>query len=267
MIEKIFVVIVAITILMVGIDRSISQMDSTPSLSNPSIAKPILPQCGKPMSSRMIPREPTLVIPLFPKKENEVEEKEECPLCREIPIIGADGEIANTIKVHLYNAHKTTFNRQDALLYFADVYKFLRIYRVDGVWYSAALAQAYTEGGAGKTGVYVNTNNLFGMRAGANWDGYVYSRSTQTVYKSYEVAKKFGAKDLFRAYGSHQQSIRDYLKLVQRDSYKSALSTKSPRAYLKELLKNGYGTSSMLNTWVTVINMFDLTSYDKNKTK
>lgn len=265
MAEKILVVMITMVILMVGIDRSISQMDPTPSLSNPSVAKPALPQQGEPMSSRIISYKPTLIAPLFVKKENKVEEKEECLLCREVSVVGVDGKTTDVIKVHLYNTHKTTFNRQDASLYFADIYRLLKIHYVDGVWCSAVLAQAYTEGGAGKTGVYTNTNNLFGMMASSTWDGYVYSRSTKIVYESYEVAKKHGAKDLFRAYGSINESIRDYLKLVQRDNYKSALSAKSPRAYLKELLKNGYGTSSMLNTWVTVINMFDLTTYDKER--
>ncbi len=261
--EKVFIIMTVMALLAVGIIHSTPMMIPTPSLSSLSVSKPTPPQHDEPMDNRILPYEPALIVQLPAKKENKIEE--DCPHCCEIPVIGIDGKMTDVIKVHLYNTHKTTFNKQDASLYFSDVYRLLKIYYVDGVWCSAVLAQAYTEGGAGKTGVYANTNNLFGMRASSTWDGYVYARSTQTVYKSYEVAKKFGAKDLFRAYGSINESIRDYLKLVQRDNYKSALSAKSPRGYLKVLLKNGYGTPSMLGVWSEVIEIFDLTTYDKEK--
>jgi hypothetical protein len=250
---------------MVGIDRSISQMDPTPSLSNPSVSKPTLPQQGEPMSIWMLPRKPTLITSLFIKEENEETEEKKCTYCYEIPVVGFDGETIGTIEVHLYNTHKTTFNKQDASLYFADVYRLLKIHHIDGIWYSAVLAQAYTEGGAGKTGVYSHTNNLFGMKASSTWGGYVYSRSTQTVYKNYEIAKKYGAKDLFRAYGTINESIKDYLRLVQREPYQKVLASKSPQSYLKTLLNNGYGTTSMLDVWMSVIDIFDLTTYDRGK--
>ena len=120
-----------------------------------------------------------------------------------------------------------------------------------------------TEGGAGKSGIYTRTNNCFGIMAGPSWEGYVYSRSHGMVFKDYSTAKRYGASGLFRVYNNIEESVADYVNLIQNGKYASALTTSNPSSYLLVLLANGYGESHMINTWTQVINKFNLTQYDR----
>jgi cell division protein FtsL len=174
---------------------------------------------------------------------------------------GATPDVITDLRVQLYNQHYPNY-KEDAWIYFNDIHNYLLKYAPDGMWLSAAMAQAYTEGGAGKSGIYTRTNNCFGMMAGPNWDGYVYARSHGLVFKDYATAKRYGASGLFRAYRNIEESVKDYVELIQNERYASALSTSTPSSYLSVLLANGYGERHMINTWTQVINKFNLTQYD-----
>ena len=169
--------------------------------------------------------------------------------------------------MHIYNSTDPTasISRTDAFLFFADILDALSATTLDTsrLPIPAILAQAYTEGGAGRYGVYRATNNLFGIRAGPAWKGAVYSRATKKTYASYSLAVSRGATNLFRAYPSIAASLDDYITLVTTSSlYASALG-KSPKKYLQALTSHGYGDTSTVSTWMQIIKLYDLTRPEK----
>lgn len=175
-----------------------------------------------------------------------------------IYVYDEDKSISDSFRVHLYNKNSDRPNREDADIFFSDILAFCRQINHEGIPLPALLAQAYTEGGGGKAGVYRSSNNLFGIRAGGNWDRLVYSRDLKRVFDSYTAAKKFKATDLFRAYASIEDSIKDYVELIQNSPlYKKALY-QSNKTYLRYLVKGGYGSSYMVNTWLDIIKIFKL---------
>ncbi len=82
--------------------------------------------------------------------------------------------------------------------------------------------------------------NLFGIKATPGWSGKV-AEVTTTEYVN-GVAEKKVAK--FRAYGSYEESFKDYAKLVgDSPRYaKARLQTSSPQAFASGLQKAGYAT-------------------------
>jgi len=185
-----------------------------------------------------------------------------------VTVVGAPASTpASTIYVHIYNATDPTasISRTDAFLFFADILDALSATTLDTsrLPIPAILAQAYTEGGAGRYGVYRATNNLFGIRAGPAWKGAVYSRATKKTYASYSLAVSRGATDLFRAYPSIAASLDDYITLVTTSPlYTSALG-KSPKKYLQALTSHGYGDTSMVSTWMQIIKLYGLNHPEK----
>ncbi len=82
--------------------------------------------------------------------------------------------------------------------------------------------------------------NLFGIKAGSGWTGKV-AQVTTTEYVNGE-AKKTVAK--FRAYGSYEESFRDYAKLINESPrYAQARQqTGSAQAFATGLQRAGYAT-------------------------
>ncbi len=108
----------------------------------------------------------------------------------------------------------------------------------------ALIAQAALETGWGqrmfKTGAGQNSNNLFGIKAQANWQGKV--AVVDTLEYRQGVAQKEKAR--FRAYESAEQSLHDYVDLIQSNPrYQAALSVASDtKAYFQRLQAAGYAT-------------------------
>lgn len=171
-------------------------------------------------------------------------------------------DIITTIEVKLYNEYQNEFNLVDGRAYIEDIVSYLRQHAPDGMFISAASAMAYTEGGAGKEGVYTYTNNCFGIRAYSSWDGYVYARSTGKVYKDFDTAVSYGASDFFRAYNSMEESVVDYIKLISGNYYGEALETNSPAEYFSYVLSKGYGEPELYEMWLGVMDIYDLAQYD-----
>ncbi|MCA0241027.1 MAG: flagellar assembly peptidoglycan hydrolase FlgJ [Proteobacteria bacterium] len=106
------------------------------------------------------------------------------------------------------------------------------------------IAQAAHETGWGRKEIKhadgTPANNLFGIKAGANWNGPV-AEVTTTEYIG-GVARKVTAK--FRAYASHAESFADYAKLI-KDSprYANVVAKGSSAAgFAQGLQKAGYAT-------------------------
>jgi flagellar rod assembly protein/muramidase FlgJ len=108
----------------------------------------------------------------------------------------------------------------------------------------ALIAQAALETGWGQkmptTSQGMLSQNLFGIKASANWQGDV--TTVDTLEYRQGVAVKEKAK--FRAYDSVEQSLHDYVDLLQQsDRYQTALQhTNSPKQYFQHLQAAGYAT-------------------------
>ena len=172
-------------------------------------------------------------------------------------------DIITTLEVKLYNDTSAGFNSIDGRAYLEDIVMYLRMYAPDNMLISAAAAMSYTEGGAGKMGVYTRTNNCFGIRAYASWDGYVYARSTGLVYKDYQTAIKYGASDFFRAYDSMEESVADYVRLMPGDYYCEVLNAVTPDEYFAYVLSKGYGEKELHSMWMYVVHLYNLSDYDE----
>ena len=171
-------------------------------------------------------------------------------------------DIITNLNIKLYNKHEEGFNKKDGREYIADIAKYLNKYAPNGMLKSVGCAMAYTEGGSGKQGVYVCSNNCFGIMATSGWNGMVYSRTTGKVYKDYSTAKKYGADGLFRAYNSMEDSVKDYVRLISGDYYCNVLNITDHREYIQYILDKGYGEPHLIDMWMSLIDMYDLKQYD-----
>lgn len=180
-----------------------------------------------------------------------------------VDIYNEYNNVIDIVYIKLYNKFAQGFNTSDAYLFFDDVFEIYKnISQNEGIPISAMLAQAYTEGGAGKTGIYTKSNNLFGITAGS-WKGYVYSRETGLCYDSVKSAMSNGCYDLFRVYTNIEESIYDYIKLITTSqNYKKGL-WKNSEEYLKNLVNYNYGEFCMLDVWIELIHNFDFSQYEK----
>ena len=213
-------------------EPEIEEEIESPEISVPDIIKPNKPQ--KPN----LPQEPK---PITPKPKP---------------------DIITDIKVKLYNNKEEGFNKVDGREYIEDIYKYVNQYAPEGMLKSVACAMAYTEGGSGKQGVYVCSNNCFGIMATSAWEGMVYSRTTGKVYKDYETARKYGADGLFRAYDCMEDSVKDYIRLMSGSYYGEVLKITDHATYIQYILDKGYGEPHLKGMWLSLIDMYDLKQYD-----
>ena len=119
-----------------------------------------------------------------------------------------------------------------------------RVEKTSGLPASFMLGQAGHESGWGKHEIRMKDGapsfNLFGIKAGPGWSGKV-AEVTTTEYVN-GTAQKTVAK--FRAYGSYDESFRDYARLISESPrYAQARQqTGSPQAYASGLQRAGYAT-------------------------
>jgi len=119
-----------------------------------------------------------------------------------------------------------------------------RVAQASGIPAAYMLGQAGHETGWGKSEIRnadgSNSFNLFGIKAGKGWTGKV-AEITTTEYID-GAPRKVTAK--FRAYGSFEESFRDYAQLINGNPRyeKARANTGSALAYASELQKAGYAT-------------------------
>lgn len=112
-----------------------------------------------------------------------------------------------------------------------------------GVQPQAILAQAALETGWGKHQIKLAdgspSHNVFGIKAGAAWNGPVAQvRTTEYVHG---VAQQRVEK--FRAYGSYDEAFRDYAGLLKTaPRYRAVLNTDTAAGFAQGLQKAGYAT-------------------------
>ncbi len=112
-----------------------------------------------------------------------------------------------------------------------------------GVDVRGVIAQAALETGWGTSqpaDASGGSNNLFGIKAGANWNGaHVTSRTTE-----FEDGVATTERARFRAYGSVAENLGDYVRLLRDNPrYAAALNTGADvRAFAHALQRGGYAT-------------------------
>lgn len=114
----------------------------------------------------------------------------------------------------------------------------LKAYADTGVKPSVSLAQAGIESGWGTSGLAKGGNNLYGMKAGSKWKGAIYSAST----KEYGSGGSYTIKSGFRAYGSWDQSVQDYVKTMTGGRYDKALKANNYYDAVVAIKNAGYAS-------------------------
>jgi len=109
-----------------------------------------------------------------------------------------------------------------------------------GVDPRALIAQAALETGWGRSQPGGDSHNLFGIKAGANWNGASVQANTE------EFDAGVASRDVasFRAYGSPRESVEDYVRLIRDNPrYAGAMNTGSDiQAFGNALQRGGYAT-------------------------
>ena len=102
------------------------------------------------------------------------------------------------------------------------------------------IAQAALETGWGRSQPGGDSHNLFGIKAGANWNGASVQANTE------EFDAGVASRDVasFRAYGSPRESVEDYVRLIRDNPrYAGAMNTGSDvQAFGNALQRGGYAT-------------------------
>ncbi|MBG6248519.1 MULTISPECIES: flagellar assembly peptidoglycan hydrolase FlgJ [Symbiopectobacterium] len=112
-----------------------------------------------------------------------------------------------------------------------------------GIPYHLIMAQAALESGWGQREIPTAdgrpSHNLFGIKAGSNWDGPV-TEITTTEYED-GVAKKVKAS--FRVYDSYMDALGDYVKLLTNNPrYSNVAAAGSAEQAAHALQRAGYAT-------------------------
>ncbi|BAN35517.1 flagellar rod assembly protein/muramidase FlgJ [Sulfuricella denitrificans skB26] len=109
------------------------------------------------------------------------------------------------------------------------------------------LGQAALESGWGKRAIRgqdgQDSLNLFGIKAGAKWDGEVASAATTEYVKGVPQTRR----EEFRAYGSYAESFRDYAALLRNNPrYQGVLGQDADAAgFARAMQQAGYATDPM----------------------
>lgn len=81
-----------------------------------------------------------------------------------------------------------------------------------GIPASIIMAQAILESNWGQSGLTINANNYFGIKADSTWKGDKYNADTGEVYGGKEVVVNAN----FRAYNNPKESFRDHSEFLMK---------------------------------------------------
>ncbi len=118
--------------------------------------------------------------------------------------------------------------------------------RATGVPAHFLVAHAALESGWGKSEIRradgTTSYNLFGVKAGRNWQGDVVEATTTEYVDG--VAQQ--SKEKFRAYGSYAEAFRDYARLIAGNPrFSGVLGQQDGTAFARSLQQAGYATDPM----------------------
>lgn len=118
--------------------------------------------------------------------------------------------------------------------------------RSTGVPPQFLVAQSALESGWGKSEIRnadgSSSYNLFGIKAGKNWNGATVEATT-TEYVDGQPQQKV---ERFRAYASYEEGFRDYANLLRGNSrYSSVIGSQDGTEFARRLQQAGYATDPM----------------------
>lgn len=118
--------------------------------------------------------------------------------------------------------------------------------KITGVPPQFVVAHAALESGWGKSEIRTAdgspTYNLFGVKAGRNWQGP--SAEVQTTEYVNGVAQS--SREKFRVYGSYAESFRDYANLLRNNSrFSGVLGQQDGTQFANSLQQSGYATDPL----------------------
>ena len=126
---------------------------------------------------------------------------------------------------------------------------------------SLTIAQAILESGWGKSGLTVNANALFGIKAGKDWKGKRVNCKTFEYYDGERV----DIVDCFRAYDSWTESVADHgAFLAGLSRYKAVIGEQDYRKACQAIQAAGYATAPNYAEVLTgLIEQYGLVRFDK----
>ncbi|MGG4607475.1 flagellar assembly peptidoglycan hydrolase FlgJ [Providencia sp. Me31A] len=125
-----------------------------------------------------------------------------------------------------------------------------------GISHFLVLAQAALESGWGQREILKadgkTSHNLFGIKAGKNWQGPVTNIMTTEVING----KTIKMRDDFRVYDSYEEAIADYINLLtENPRYKDVKKAPTPEIAARRLHQAGYATDpGYSDKLITLIN-------------
>lgn len=115
--------------------------------------------------------------------------------------------------------------------------------RQSGIPHQLIMAQAATESGWGQQEIPgtngVRSYNLFGIKAGKNWNG----PTTEVATTEYENGVAVKTRARFRVYASYFEAISDYVRMLTHNPrYAAVVSADTPEQAAHALQRAGYAT-------------------------
>lgn len=118
-----------------------------------------------------------------------------------------------------------------------------RASEASGIPHELMLAQAALETGWGRHGIATadgrDSHNLFGIKAGGNWQG----ESTEVITHEYVDGRRLRLAQSFRVYESYEAAFADYARLLATNPrYAGVLNAADAREAAVALQQGGYAT-------------------------
>ena len=133
-------------------------------------------------------------------------------------------------------------------------------YKKHGVLPSLTLAQAILESGWGRSSLSAKYNNLFGIKAGSNWNGKTVNLKTGEQRSN---GSRYTINADFRVYDNVADSIEDHALLLCKDRYKNVIASKNYKDACYAVKAAGYATSiNYANNLIRIIEQFGLNQWD-----
>lgn len=128
---------------------------------------------------------------------------------------------------------------------------------------SLTIAQAILESAWGESELAVKANNLFGIKASADWKGATYTRESREYIKNEATTVTAD----FKSYNSLEESISDHSALLQKERYAKVLEATDYKEACQEVYQAGYATDpNYPSKLIDLIEQYDLYQFDKSTT-